>query len=283
MKTRIICALLSIMVLMLLPGCGGNGGSGSGLSSGSGTVSMGITDARPLIVDDPTELWVTIEEVRVHKSGGGWVSLPLPDTPFEINLLAFYDGNTTELVPPTKLDSGHYTQIRIVISEAHMVVDGNDYLIDLEVPSGFLRIDKQFTFEVEDGEAVDITVHFDMSQSISQTGPYEYKMKPVLHINETQRAAAICGIIVASSFVGDPPQDVVVTVIIKGDETYTQVRVAKEVDSEQTNFCVFWLVPGQAYTVEFDTNGDGEPEHWESVSALEPGDTFEMGVILIPI
>jgi hypothetical protein len=280
MKTKIICALLSVMVLMLLPGCGGDGGSGSGSSSGSGTVSMGITDAKPLIVDEPTELWVTIEEVRVHKSGGGWVSLLLPDTPFGINLLAFYDGNTTELVPPTKLDSGHYTQIRIVISEAHMVVDGNDYPINLEVPSGFLRIDKQFTFEVEDGEAVDITVHFDMSQSISQTGPYEYKMKPVLHITETQRAATICGNIDASSF-GDPPEDVVVTVIwngIEGDETYTEVRVTKEPGNPATDFCIFWLVPlafSESYTVQI-TNGFASYVESVAYPELGPGDTFDL-------
>ncbi len=300
MRKRVICALLSAMVLMFLPGCGGDGGSGSGAGSGSGTVSMDITDAKPLVVDDPTELWVTIEEVLVHKSGGGWVSLPLPETPLEINLLAYYD-NSTELVPPTELVAGHYTQIRIVISKAEMVFDddgGQVVLpIDLEIPSGFLRTDKQFDFEVAYREAVDITIDFDLSQSIKKTGDDEYKMKPVLHIMETERAATIRGDINAVSFDGFADGTVVVTVIwdkngnqiydTDVDETYTKVWVTREPDTDPIELRIFWLVPDQSYIVDFDTDGDEDPNHTEFVptdpllDSLGPGDTADLG--LIPI
>jgi hypothetical protein len=276
MKTRVICALLSAMVLMLLPGCGGDGGSGAG----TGTVSMDITDAKPLIADDPVEFWVTIEEVLVHSSGGGWASLPLASTPLRINLLAYY-GNSTELVPPTELETGHYTQIRIVISEAAMVFEqgGEPVPIDLEIPSGFLRTDKQFDFEVEDGEAAHITIDFDLSQSIKKTGDDEYKMKPVLHIMETESAATIGGEIDAGFFADGP-----VTITVKRDtedkEPYTQVMVDKEDETEPTVFEIFWLVPyEEGYIVEFDADGDGTPDHTEVVPALEPGDFHDLDTI----
>ena len=215
---------------------------------------MDIADAKPFIAgEQPDELWIVFEEVLIHKSGGGWVSLDLPETPFEINLLAFCDGQTTELVTPTLITSGHITQIRFVISRAYMVFDGNPdpTEIDLDVPSGVLRTDKQFDWWVENGGAVNITVHFDLSQSIVETGVGEYKLKPVIHLfdNNPQEAARICGNIDPGSFDGDPPEDVVITVIWNGreSETYTRVTVPRQSETEATRFCLFWLVPSSCW------------------------------------
>jgi len=289
MKRGAIGALLLAIALMVSFGCGGDGGSGAGAGGagpGTATVSMDIADAKPFIAgEQPDELWIVFEEVLIHKSGGGWVSLDLPETPFEINLLAFCDGETTELVTPTLITSGHITQIRFVISRAYMVFEGDPdpNEIDLGVSSGFLRTDKQFDWWVENGGAVDITVHFDLSQSIVETGAGEYKLKPVIHLfnNEPQEAATICGSIDADSFVGDPPEDVIVTVIwngIEGDETYTVVTVAKDPESPATDFCIFWLVPlalDESYTVQID-NGFAKFEESVAYPELGPGDVFEL-------
>ena len=122
MKRRVLYLVMFTAVLTFLVGCGG--GSGGSSVGGSGTVSMSVTDAKPVIPGDPTELWIIFEEVRGHKSGGGWVTLPLPETPLRINLLAFQEGAKTHLVPPVRLDSGHYTQLRFEVSRAYMVVNG---------------------------------------------------------------------------------------------------------------------------------------------------------------
>jgi hypothetical protein len=277
MKTRAICALLSVMILMLLPGCGGDGGSGAS----TGTVALDIADARPFIDGaEPDELWLVFDEVLVHQSGGGWVSLFLPETPFEINLLAFSDGLTTEFVTPTLVPAGHITQIRFVISSAYMVFDGDPEPIDLGVPSGVLKTDKQCDWSVEPGGALHYTVHFDLSQSIVETGVGEYKLKPVIHLfdNTPQEAAAICGSIAWDSFVGDPPEDVVITVIWTGTEpfeTYTKVRVTRqtEIEGDPTEFCIFWLVPEENYTVQIH-NGSAPFEESVPAGSLEPGETF---------
>jgi hypothetical protein len=273
------------MILMLVPGCGGDGGSGSDTGSDTGTVSMDIADAKPFLDgEQPDELWLVFEEVLIHKSGGGWVSLDLPQTPFEINLLAFSDGQKTELVTPTLVTTGHITQIRFVISEAYMVFYGNPDEtndIDLDVPE-FLRTDKQCDWWVEDGGALDYTVHFDLSRSIVQTGPQEYKLKPVIHLfdNNPQEAVTICGNIHPDSF-GDPPEDVVITVIwngTEGDETYTKVTLAKQDETEPTPFCIFWLVPlavDEGYTVQIN-NGSITFEESVAYPELEPGGTFEL-------
>ena len=99
----------------MITACGGGGGGGS---TGSGELSIDITDAKPLLPEGATNLWVTFTEVLAHRSGGGgWESLPMPQTPYTIDLLQFHDGETTEFVPPVILVSGKYTQIRLVLAE----------------------------------------------------------------------------------------------------------------------------------------------------------------------
>ena len=274
MNKKVFCYIFSAIVLLLLVGCEGGGSS----DGSTGTLTANITDAKPVIPGDPEELWITFEEVLAHRSGGGWISLPLPQTPLIINLLAFHDGVTTQLVTPVELASGKYTQIRLVVSDAYMVITSVAQSIDLDVPSGNLKTDKNFTFEVIADTAVDITVDFDLSQSIVVTGANQYKLKPVLHISETQEAATICGSIDPLA-PGDPAQDVTVTVIRDfNSETYTDVTVTRDSDTDPAQFCIFWLVPNEDYTVQIDEDGAAPPEFEENVPAanLGPGDTFNL-------
>ena len=98
-KLKGLTWLLVTSIIMILTACSG-GGSGD-TTGGSGTLQMSITDAKPQLPAEVTNLFVTFDEVFVHKSGGGWISLPLVEAPYTIDLLQFQDGNTTELVPPT--------------------------------------------------------------------------------------------------------------------------------------------------------------------------------------
>ena len=98
-----------------------DGGGSSSTTADSGIVSMSITDAKPMLPANITAFKVKFDEVLVHKSGGGWISLPLAESPHIIDLLQFIDGDTTEFVPPVRLDYGKYTQVRIVISPTTLV------------------------------------------------------------------------------------------------------------------------------------------------------------------
>jgi len=75
---RLPIYLLIASSFLMITACGGGGGGGG--SIGSGEVSMSITDAKPLLsegAENVTNLWITFTGVSVHKSGGGWISLPL--------------------------------------------------------------------------------------------------------------------------------------------------------------------------------------------------------------
>jgi len=298
MKKGVLSVVLSTALLMLLMGCGGgSGGSdGSGSSGTSGTLSVAITDAKPKLPEDIEHVYVTFDEVQVHKAGGDWVSLPVvAPAPHRIDLFQFRNGNTTELVPPVKLESGKYTQIRIIVSDAWFVTaQGEKY--DLQVPSGKLRTDKNFDFEVHGGGAVDLVVDFDLSQSIVAQGNGIYKLKPVLHLVDTLEAATIRGTIPAAAFGSTTEATVIVWWDKTGnctfddpavlppddpdaDEIYTEV-VVPQTDPE---FEIFWLVPNESYIVQIKVGGNEflymvpGPDANDGCQKLQPGVIYDLG------
>lgn len=258
--SKCLIFIISVISLAVTFGCGGSGGGSSRASTG--TISMSMTDAKPVLPDNVTHCFVTIDEVLVHKSGGGWESLPMVQTPYTIDLLQFTDGSTTEFVPPVALESGKYTQVRLSVISAKLRFNNNpNNEVEITIPSANLKTDKNFDFYVTEGAAVDITVDFDLSKSIVVEGPVgspSYKLKPVLHIVETAEAATIEGTIDNTKFV----DYVEITVIAKSNgEEYTKVRVDKDDTVGATAYSIFWLVPNQAYTVKINYNpgSDDDP------------------------
>ena len=283
MKTLKLFVLYYLVLFSLFAvACGGGGGS-----SDSGTVAMSVTDAKPLLPENVANLFVTFSEVWVHKPGEGWIQLALVASPYAIDLLQFQDGNTTELVPPTRLASGTYTQVRVVVESATMrfaikdehgeITATND--ITVEVPSEKLRTDTNFEFFVDGDAAADLVIHFDLSVSIVVSGTASepsYKLKPVLHLFEDPlQAATIEGHIDNDSF-GDSEIAIIIVKDSRGEE-FTRVEVQKSDagDSTSTGFSIFWLVPNEYYTVEIDldknegvTEGDSMDVDCSETAAL---------------
>jgi hypothetical protein len=279
--------LLIVSSFLMITACGGGGGD----STGSGEVSMSITDAKPLLPDGVTNLWITFTEVLVHKSGGGWESLPMPETPYTIGLLQFHSGDTTELVPPVILVSGKYTQIRLVIDEeegAWIRFDNDDNKkYPVIIPPEHLKTDKNFDFDVKNDAAVDILIDFDLSQSIVVTddgsGPLSYKLKPVLHIVDASEAATITGAITDQSFINFNTNTANIAVLANG-EVYTEVAVERD-NPDDVGFTIFWLVPDQDYIIEIDMDPNDNPgTDWqEPVYRKDFSDgEADLGLITIP-
>lgn len=287
MKKRIFCAIFSGIILMLFFGCGGGGGGDSG--AGSGTLSIDITDAMSMLPDGTTEVNVTIEAVFVHKKGGGWVECDLIEQPFTVNLLDWQSGNTTVLVPDCQLEPGDYTKVRFLTNNANIVIN-DDTVHCVKVPSDSLKTDKNFYFQVENGGFVALTADFDPGQSIvdaGEPGGCSYLIKPVIHLLLTHKAATICGSIAEETFVGDYPQEAVVTVtwdensdkIINADEIYTQVKVVN-INEPTTDFCIFWVDPDKDFNVVVEVDDSIEitevlDEPVDSIN-LFAGETFRL-------
>jgi hypothetical protein len=277
---KLLCVLSIIFVLTATFSCSGGGGSDSSVDSG--IVAMSVTDARPMLPENVINFWVRFEEIWVHKSGGGWISLPLAESPYEIDLLQFIEGNITELVPPVRLEYGKYTQVRIVISSAQIRIDEgaevHDY--DVVIPSGNLKTDKNFIFDVLNPSAVDIVIDFDLSMSLKEdnsTDPSIYQCKPVFHLVKTFEASTITGHIDDLSFVSDADAIVTVSVYNPELEEYTKVRVPKD-STNDVEFRIFWLAPDRKYrtVIDFDESIDGDEYSEDTPSALESGQVFTL-------
>jgi hypothetical protein len=260
---------------------------GGGGSSDTGTVAMSVTDAKPLLPENVSNVFVTFSEVWVHKPGEGWIQLDLVEPEYTIDLLQFQNGTATELVPPAVLSAGKYTQVRIVVSDAKIRFENEDKTtedVTLEIPSEKLKTDKNFTIAVGAESAYDIVIHFDLSMSVVVSDPEEnptYMLKPVMHLFEDPlRAATIEGSIDADSF-GASNKATIFVIAQSNEEEFTKLEVAKESDTDPTPFSIYWLVPNESYTVKIDLNHDTETidaDCYETVygNDLEPGETYDL-------
>ncbi|HSN23363.1 MAG TPA: DUF4382 domain-containing protein, partial [Methylomicrobium sp.] len=143
-----LMAIASILIIA----CGGNGGGSAGSGSGgTGSLALSLQDAPD--TEEYQAVYVTINEVQVHKSGDGdanWETVATPNATY--NLLELVNGVREELGLAT-LDSGSYTQMRLILgqnpdnvinilSKAHpfpnyVIEKGTDAVHELKVPSGY--------------------------------------------------------------------------------------------------------------------------------------------------
>lgn len=165
--TRFIAAA-SLAMGLAAAGCGG-GGSAS--ASGTGTLSVRLADA-----PDPsvTAVNVTIDRVEANVNGTWTAVAPDPQT---FNLLDLAKGST--LLGTTSLPSGHYTQVRLFVSEA--TVTDADGTHNLTIPSGSnTGLKVLVNYDINEGDTTTLLLDFDVAHSINKTGSGAYHLKPVV-------------------------------------------------------------------------------------------------------
>jgi len=279
---RAIHSILAVLAVIFFIGC--KASFFVAFNGGTSTLFVRVTDAKPALPYGTEAVYITFEDFFVHREGGEWISLPLAQMPYAIDLLEFHSGKTTTLVQPVSLESGTYDRIRMSIGSAAVLRDGSFYSV--AIPSGSLVIEIDFFFDLEDGRTLDLTIDFDLSQSLKlfQTPvASSYQLRPVLHINQTETAATIHGEISAETFAEYSSEEATVSLFVDkdlsgdlsaGDEEYTRVMVERD----SPVFTIFWLVPEQGYTIQIEMDGTGSPEFEQFVfpADLQKGDSFEL-------
>ena len=190
MSTRRLAFLLSPAVVAagLLVACGGGGSD----SSATGTLRLSLTDAPACGYDS---VFVTVERVRVHKSGsaadsdGGWSEVVLAPAQ-RVDLLTLTNGTLLPL-GQTALPAGTYTQMRLVLSPnsnstplANAIKPTGGTETALTTPSGAQSgLKMNINIDVAADKVADFAIDFDACKSFVKAGNSgQYLLKPVLSV-----------------------------------------------------------------------------------------------------
>jgi hypothetical protein len=148
-------------------------------TSGNGYFAVKMTDAP----GDYDSVNVEIIGTEIHYSNGsgsGWVTLPTVTGIY--NLLDLQNDITAVLVDPNIVPAGDIQQLRLILGDENtVVVDSVSYplLLSSQDKTG-LKINVN-TF-VNPGDSVEILIDFDADQSIVQQGNGQYRLKPVVKL-----------------------------------------------------------------------------------------------------
>jgi hypothetical protein len=158
-------AAMFVAILALGTGCDSFGLN----TSERGTLKLYLTD-NPFPFDLVEHTNVTITRVEILGAGGAIV---LVDEPQEYDLLTLRDG-VTALMSETELEAGHYSQIRVFVDAAQVVMK-DEREFDLAMPSAIQTGIKILLgdFHVEAGGVTGLTLDFDVEESFIVQGNSE--------------------------------------------------------------------------------------------------------------
>ncbi len=201
MKTLAIGQLFTALSMSsLLFACGGDSST-----SGSGTLSVNVTDAP---VDSAAKVVVAFSGITIKPEQGPAVEIDFVDDNGDtviktVDLLAQQGPNSEPILVNHILDAGRYNWMRLKLVEGPASMQSYIELDDgsqhpLYVPSGFetgLKLVRGF--EIADGGAINFTIDFDLRKSVlaPNINSTEYKLKPTLRIVDNQNVGHIAGAI----------------------------------------------------------------------------------------
>ncbi|HEY3494116.1 MAG TPA: DUF4382 domain-containing protein [Polyangiaceae bacterium] len=177
------------------------------------TVVVELTDAPP---DTATieHVYVSLDRVELHVAGddgdddaedgdaedgnadpdestSGWRTVAAPAGTFDLVALR---NDVRATLGELELGSGKITQIRLFIEAEGqnevVLVSGERCALDLRrVPTTGVKINHPFkALDVEDSDTLRLVVDFDLVESLDQTGPCAFTLKPVIKLKHVEKS-----------------------------------------------------------------------------------------------
>jgi hypothetical protein len=182
---------------LALSACGGSGGSDDSMAAQTGQLSLAIGDAP---VDGATEVVVVFTGIELHSNGATrTIDFAMPR---RIDLLAYQNGATVNLLENLTVDAGEYQWMRLKViaernrSDGSYILFANGGQYPLYVPSGSetgLKINRPF--RVAAGSITRLVADFDLRKSIIAPPGQSpnYMLKPVLRLMDQLQIGDING------------------------------------------------------------------------------------------
>lgn len=183
-------------------GCGGSGG-GSGTM---GTLALRLADA-----PDPSTSAVDVTIDRVEANiDGTWTPITGSTPAYSGNIMTL--ATTDTLLGTTSLPTGHYTQVRLFISQASVTDSSGTH--NLTIPSGAQTGLKVLVdYDINASDVTTLLLDFDVAHSITKQGNGSYSLKPVVRGSVQVLSGTVTGSV---SDANGPVQGAVVTLTPDG-------------------------------------------------------------------
>ena len=203
--------MLAAFSTLALTACGG--GSGGGQEEGTGTLSVGITDAG---ADMVTEVHVTFTGITVKPKSGGQLRFPI-DPPITVDLMELTGENSVSLIGDQQVPAGEYNWIALEVAANTGSDTDNLWVIQdvggrepMEIPSGQqsgLRLVSGFTVLANRTTALMIDWDLRKALVMPSNGDETWKLRPALRITDLAVYGRIEGTVSDQLFMGSPAID----------------------------------------------------------------------------
>ncbi|WP_300674990.1 DUF4382 domain-containing protein [Desulfoluna sp.] len=203
--TRRFISILAALALLAVAGCNS---SSSSSSSGAGDLNVSLTDAPASAYK---AVYISVNQVEVKQSSNdddnGWQVVEIVNE--TINLLDLSGGILKDL-GTRNLPAATYNQLRLRLAIApdaeknilgtdhpfaNYVIDSNDDVHELKVPSGYqsgIKLVKQFTIEA--AGLTKLIIDFNAMKSVVEAGSSgKWLLKPVIQVIDTVTLAGVQG------------------------------------------------------------------------------------------
>ena len=189
---RVIWAAIVATTMLTALACGDSPSSPSGAGA---TLNVRLTDSP---FSDAKSLLVTFSEVAAHRSDSDFSRVPFAESAASRTCDLKKLEGPQDVLGTGPLNPGHYTQLRLVVSAATLYFDNAaagaacaatiaapaGRSAPVEIPSGVVRLNRQF--ELTAGDATTILLDFDGDGSVRETGNGRYMMTPVIAVVSVQ-------------------------------------------------------------------------------------------------
>lgn len=150
-----------LVASLALAACGG----GSGGSSDTGTITVGVTDGP---MEEAQELVLHVTHIDFGHENGDVTRVMLGGGPADLDIMAYQNGVTHELIDHASLPAGHYSWVELGIDpdQSHIGLQGGGhYGLELRDPE-VMRIHQEF--DIRSGVHEEFVMDFDLRQGVQR-------------------------------------------------------------------------------------------------------------------
>jgi len=276
-----LTTFILILLALLVSACGG----GSSNNAGSGTLSIGLTDAP---VTGAQNVVIHFTRVQIHSGDGTTTEIPVTDPatnlPGRSIDLMLLQGDKSVALFDKELPAGNYSWMRLELDldKSYIVTStGTHQLNCTSCPNSGYKLNR--SFKVDKDAVMAYTVDFDLLKSITLANN-GYHLRPTLRVVETAAAGHLSGDVDATLIASLGGETGCVVYVYDGhdviaNDIYLPVGIAVpadhfnplatgNVEATTHKYTVGYLAAGD-YTVALTCDGEND-----DISAQDAGVVF---------